>query len=365
MKSSEIIIFFPSIEKGGADKNLFTISNYLATKLPNVSVLTSSNKYKSRFKKIKYIGPNSDIFENLGRGLKTIIATYYLIKFIFTQKKFLVISFQSNIFAILICKLFSIKIITRSNSFPNDWTNNFIKKLIFKIIYKLADKTIVNSKSIKSKFVKFYGLNPVHIYNPIDKLKIISLSKNKIKKIYKSKNSLKLIMVGRLSKEKDHKTFLKSLKILSKKLFFEAIILGSGHQEKKIKNVILDYDLQNKVKILSFKDNPYPYIKQSDILILSSLHEGLPNVLIEAAVLKTFVISSNCETGPKEILLNGKAGGLFKVSDSKNLADLILFFQKNKKIRNSMVLKAYKNINRFDFIKNLNKYLQIINKINN
>ena len=54
-----------------------------------------------------------------------------------------------------------------------------------------------------------------------------------------------------------------------------------------------------------------------------------------------------------------------KVSDSKNLADLILFFQKNKKIRNSMVLKAYKNINRFDFIKNLNKYLQIINKINN
>ena len=172
-----------------------------------MSVLTSSNKYKSRFKKVKYIGPNSDIFENLGRGLKTIIATYYLIKFIFTQKKFLVISFQSNIFAILICKLFSIKIITRSNSFPNDWTNNFIKKLIFKIIYKLADKTIVNSKSIKSKFVKFYGINPVHIYNPIDKLKIISLSKNKIKKIYKSKNSLKLIMVGRLSKEKDHKTF--------------------------------------------------------------------------------------------------------------------------------------------------------------
>ena len=95
-------------------------------------------------------------------------------------------------------------------------------------------------------------------------------------------------MAGRLSKEKDHKTFLKSLKILSKKLFFEAIILGSGDQERKINNIILNYDLQNKVKILSFRNNPYPYIKQSDILILSSLHEGLPNVLIEAAVLKTF-----------------------------------------------------------------------------
>ena len=80
--------------------------------------------------------------------------------------------------------------------------------------------------------------------------------------------------------------------------------------------------------MVSYKNNPYPYIKQSDILVLSSLHEGLPNVLIESAVLKTFVISSNCETGPKEILLNGKAGALFKVSNSKHLADKILYFKK-------------------------------------
>ena len=104
--------------------------------------------------------------------------------------------------------------------------------------------------------------------------------------------------------------------------------------EAEIKKIKLKIQFINinwkKVKMVSYKNNPYPYIKQSNILVLSSLHEGLPNVLIESAVLKTFVISSNCETGPKEILLNGKAGALFEVSNSKHLANKILYFKKEK-----------------------------------
>ncbi len=359
MKSSEIIIFFPSIEKGGADKNLFMISNFLAQKLDKVSILTCSNKHKAKFKNLDYIGPNSNIFNNFGRGLKTLISLYYLIKVILIKKKILVLSFQSNILSIIICKIFLVKIITRSNSFPNDWTNSILKKWLFKIFYNFADKIIVNSLEVKKKFKKIYNLNSIHIYNPIDKSKILSLSKNKIGKLYKSKNSLKIIMVGRLSKEKDHITFLKCLKILTEKIKLESVILGSGNQKDLIKKTIYEYKLDKKVKMISHKNNPYPYIKQSNILVLCSLHEGLPNVLIESAVLKTFVISSNCETGPKEILLNGRAGALFEVSNSKHLANKILYF-KNKKVRRNMIKKAYLNLYRFNYQRNLNKYLNVI-----
>ena len=69
------------------------------------------------------------------------------------------------------------------------------------------------------------------------------MSEKKIGKIYKLRNSLKIIMVGRLSKEKDHITFLKCLKILSKKINLESIILGSGNQKDKIKNTIYKYKL--------------------------------------------------------------------------------------------------------------------------
>ena len=64
--------------------------------------------------------------------------------------------------------------------------------------------------------------------------------------------------------------------------------------------------------------NPYPIIKETDLFILSSRYEGLPNVLLESLALEKMVISSNCRTGPKEILLNGKGGLLFEVGDYNN-----------------------------------------------
>ena len=123
------------------------------------------------------------------------------------------------------------------------------------------------------------------------KLKIIKLSKKNSVKVSRKKSLLKLIMVARLSKEKDHITFLKSLKLIKNVVNFQAAILGSGMLYNEIKNLISNFRLEEQIRIINYKKNPYPLIKNSDILVLSSLHEGLPNVLIEAALLKTFIIS--------------------------------------------------------------------------
>ena len=87
--------------------------------------------------------------------------------------------------------------------------------------------------------------------------------------------------------------------------------------------------LNKIIKIISYKKNPYPLIKHSDIFVLSSIYEGLPNVLLEAICLKKFIISSNCTTGPREILNNGKGGLLFKSKNYKELAKKIVDFKKN------------------------------------
>ena len=96
------------------------------------------------------------------------------------------------------------------------------------------------------------------------------------------------------------------------------------------KLLIINYHNLNKnIKILGYQDNPYKYLKISDLFILSSIYEGLPNVLLEAITFKKFVISSNCPTGPAEILKmvnmdfcsNQKIGKLKKV----------IFFYNNKK----------------------------------
>ena len=83
-------------------------------------------------------------------------------------------------------------------------------------------------------------------------------------------------------------------------------------------------------------------------------------LIFRNSVLKKFAISSNCISGPKEILSNGKGGALFKVGNYKELAKLIIFYNKNLNARNKKINFASKNIHRFDYKKNLNSYLNVI-----
>ena len=108
--------------------------------------------------------------------------------------------------------------------------------------------------------------------------------------------------------------------------------------------------------------NPFPYILKSKILILTSKFEGLPNILLEAQYLKKYIISTNCPTGPKEILLNGKAGDLIKIGDYKKLAYLINNINKRKKIISNKIKAGVKSFYRFDYNLNCKKYLEFVNK---
>ena len=81
---------------------------------------------------------------------------------------------------------------------------------------------------------------------------------------------------------------------------------------------------------------------------------------MEAQYLKKIIISSNCPTGTKEILLNGKAGFLFKNNDCNDLCKKIIYVSKNERIANFKIKNAYEKINRFDYSKNLLAYYKII-----
>ena len=111
-------------------------------------------------------------------------------------------------------------------------------------------------------------------------------------------------------------------------------------------------NLSKNVKLVGFKKNAEKYISKSDIFVLSSKFEGLPNVLIEAQKYSVPIISSNCPTGPSEILMNGKLGELFPVGNFQILANKLLNFSINKKILNKKAIYAKKYLKRFDPIIN-------------
>ena len=367
MNNKNLVFFIPYIGGGGVEKNLFLISNYLSTKINNIYICTTSNEYKNKFnKKIKFILPKKKISENLYIRIKYFYCLIILFIFLLKNKNTVVFSFQANIYCILLCKILRIKIISRSNSSPSGWNHNLIKQIIYKKIINMADLIITNSKNFKKQMDKNFGIKTVCIYNPLNKIEIIKKSRIKINFDFfnNKKKELKIINIGRLTDQKDQLTLLKSIKILKeKKVSFKLLIMGRGVERKNLLNYINENNLHKDIKIISFHDNPFPILKKADLFVLSSKYEGLPNVLLEAALLKKFIISSNCPTGPKEILLNGKGGFLFEVGNYKQLSKKIIFYSNNTQLLEKKINHSFKNLNRFDYQKNMESYYSLVKKI--
>jgi glycosyltransferase involved in cell wall biosynthesis len=360
---NKLLIFIPSIEDGGVEKNLFLLSNYLSQKINKVEILTCNYNYKYLFnKKIKFSGTRNPFFFNRNRYAKYLVCLFILSLNIIKDRNVTVFAFQANIYAIIVSKLLGIKIITRSNSAPQGWSKNYLKQIIFRFLLRRADSIIVNSKEFKKEMDKRYKIKTNFIYNPFN----IKFIEKKIKKkinfnFYKKKN-LNIISIGRLTEQKDHLTLLRAFSLVVKKIDAKLLIIGKGKLKNYLQDFVLNNNLSDHVKLLGYNKNPYNFIKTADIFILSSKFEGLPNVLLEAQFLKKYIISTDCPTGPKEILLNGKAGDLFPVGDYVKLSKIILNYNyQSQKIKKKINL-GLKKFYRFDMNKNCLKYLNILNK---
>ena len=361
----KLILFMPSMDGGGVEKNLIVISNFISKYIKNLTLITFDDKFNNKFlKKINIINYKKKNKKKNNKYFKYLTCLIILSKEIIKNKNTSVFSFQANIYVIFLSLILRFNLLVRSNSSPTGWSKNIVKNYLFKIFLQFPKSVIVNSLDFKHEIDKKFLINSSLIYNPLNKNEILFKSKEKINfKIFNTNNSLKLINVSRFTDQKDHLTLLKAFEKIHKIIEVELLIIGYGINKTLIQNFIKKNHLQNKIKVLKFQKNPYKFINKCDLFVLTSKFEGLPNVLLEALTLKKFIISSNCPTGPREILKNGKYGFLFETEDYKKLSELILKYSKNKsKFKNKIEL-GYKSLNRFDLDVNGKKYLSEILKI--
>jgi len=244
------------------------------------------------------------------------------------------------------------------NTAPQGWEHSNLKKVIYSFFIKKADLIIVNSLEFKKEVDQRYKINSRCILNPFDFKKIKKLSKIKVKNFFR-KSSLKIVNVARLTDQKEQLVILKALRIVLKFRRAQLVIVGKGKKINELNSYINKYKLHKFVKLVGYKANPFPYILQSNVFVLSSKYEGSPNVLTECQYLKRFIISTNCPTGTKEILGNGKYGYLFKVGDYQKLAKIL----KNFKITSThkkMINLAYNKIKKHDHELICNQYYNSI-----
>ena len=133
-----------------------------------------------------------------------------------------------------------------------------------------------------------------------------------------------LLSIGRLSPQKDFANLLEAFALVVKTRPVKLIILGEGELRKNLEALIGNLKITEHVKMPGFVENPYCYMRNAQVFVLSSQWEGLPTVLIEALFCGIRLVSTDCPHGPKEILLDGEYGVLISPKDSKGLAHGII-----------------------------------------
>lgn len=329
----KLLFVINNLNGGGAEKALLVLAKILKKENYDITILLIERegiyiKEAEKEFKILNIFNKRNIFNKIKifRKINTAYRIYfikYFYKYILEkklQKNYdVVISFLEGISTELISEIKNMKKIAWIHTDLSKNNIHFSLKEQRKM-YEKIDKIVCVSNDTKEKFLNLhscYNKKTVVIYNYIDKDEIIDKSLEK--KISKNKNLIRIISVGRLSKEKGHNLLLEALTNINlPNKNYEVEILGDGVKRKEYEKYILENNLNDKVKLLGFKKNPYLYIRNADIFIMPSYYEGYPLVLCEAMTLGKAIISSDCGSA-LEILENGKYGMIFKKGDSLDL----------------------------------------------
>jgi glycosyltransferase involved in cell wall biosynthesis len=205
--------------------------------------------------------------------------------------------------------------------------NELTRIPLMKRDYPKADKIVVISYGL------FYEINRILsipkdkiivIYNPIDPELFQKMNEPINHPWFEDGQPPVILAVGRLTKQKDFPNLLRAFAIVRQYRPVRLLILGDGEDRPLLEQLAKDLNISEDVSLPGFTDNPYAFMKKSAIFVLSSIYEGFGNVLVEALACGCPVVATDCPTGPREILDNGRYGRLVPVGDHEALAKAIL-----------------------------------------
>lgn len=208
--------------------------------------------------------------------------------------------------------------------------NKFWDRLIYSLIdifYPFADAVVTVSHDAALDLINSTKLDPhkiIPIQNPIPVNEIRKNMNEKINHSWLVKKQIQTILaVGRFSQPKDYPTLINAFNYLHQRRRVRLIIIGEGEERPKIEQQIFLSPFADDIILMGRIENPYPYMARADVFVLSSAWEGFGLVIAEALACGATVVSTDCHSGPAEILGNGKYGRLVPVGDAEALADAI------------------------------------------
>lgn len=377
---NNISILINSLEGGGAERVVTHLIKYLSSKNLNVILVLISD----------------NILFDIPKGVKVL----YLKKAVANEiviLKFLQIPWLAYKYSTLLKKnqiSVSISFLARSNyiniisgvfagnsrkiiserSFPSQQygdasiqskVNNFLIKKLYPKAHLIISNSLGNAKDLEENYK--IDRNNIHtIYNPID---LTAIDKVKSLKGFMNPDFINFITVGRFDTSKNHSFLIDVIEKLDRK-DVRLYIFGEGKLRPVLQDKIEKLDLSNQIFLMGFAQSPFQYMKVSDAFLFGSKSEGFPNVLLEALASSLPIISTNCKSGPNEILFNkiieidsfkvAELGILVPLNNLSEYVKAVRFFLDNRSLFFDFEIKVQKKLSNYTFDKVLNEYYKCL-----
>ncbi len=367
-----ILFFIGSMAGGGAERALVEILNNLdrTRYIPGLALYRKEGPY------LDCLSQDLQLYELPGcsAGYKKLFRTMKMVSTIVNSFK-PDIAISVNIGANLSVLRYNIiarqsipVIIVEQNNFTKTLikTGKYLNYFEVKYLYGKAKKIVAVSDGIKMNMVNVHGMNKDHfavIQNPVDinKIqKIININDKSNQDSHGTRRELKIISVGRLTKQKGFSDLLNAFSIVLKFLPAKLIILGEGELRVELERQARELGLDSHLEMPGFVDDPWTRIHASDLYVMSSYWEGLPLVLLETMACGTPIVSTDCDYGPREIITHGNDGMLVPVGDVHLMSKTIIQLLKDEHLRMNLAANAKETVKFYDSRIVTRQYEQLI-----
>lgn len=327
-----VSIFLPSVAGGGAERVMVNLARGFARRGLEVDLVLASAEgpYLSEVdKSVSVIDLHS---RRVSQSLPA------LMRYLHQRRPQTLISAldHANVIALMACRLIEVSprtLISVQNTISAHLKHVKVKRdrilpLLMRMTYPWADVVGAVSGGVAKELISQLHV-PAHkvrvVPNPVVTAELHTKADAPLDEHpwFASNQPPVVLAVGRLTAQKDFGSLVRAFAIVRRMMPVRLMILGEGEHRSVLEELVRDKMLTADVALPGFDPNPYKYMRRAAVFVLSSLWEGLPTVLIEALAVGTAVVSTDCQSGPAEILEGGKWGRLVPVGDVQALASAI------------------------------------------
>ena len=328
---SRIAFFLPDLGVGGAEKVFTQLLNEFSLTNFKIDLLLSQDV--GEFRQLVNDNVETTAFCNQRRSKPILLlcSLFGLFRFVKKHRPIAVYSTLTgaNIVSLLVSlALHSVgtKFIIREANVKEN--NGWMYNVLSRFLYNEAYRVVAVSEGVKNDLIRNFGVcttKIVVIKNPVDIEYIKERSRETLSEPWLNDEKTPIIIsVGRLYPQKDFQTLIKAFKLVRDTRDAKLVIIGDGPERGNLEQLIARLKLKNHVILLGIKNNPFVYVKNADVFVLSSKWEGFPNVLLEALALGRPIVATDCHSGPAELLTGIDGCRLVPVGNVEAMAEAVL-----------------------------------------